>query len=68
MVPFVIFFPVAVYSSLLLGCSGSIGYVTNQALMGSSKVTDVKNGLSVCEHAGAAGTHVQYTCMTTKAS
>ncbi|CAK9027367.1 Calcium-transporting ATPase [Durusdinium trenchii] len=52
MVPFVIFFPVAVYSSLMLGCSGSIGYVTNQALMGSSKVTDVKNGLSVCEHAG----------------
>ena len=52
MLPFVSFFPAAVYCSLLLGCSGSIGFVSNKALLGTTKVSDMKNGKSVCEHAG----------------
>eukprot|EP00931_Biecheleriopsis_adriatica_P038315 TRINITY_DN21955_c0_g2_i1.p1 TRINITY_DN21955_c0_g2~~TRINITY_DN21955_c0_g2_i1.p1 ORF type:complete len:1246 (+),score=256.63 TRINITY_DN21955_c0_g2_i1:118-3855(+) len=51
-VPFVVYFPMAVYCSLLIGTWGAVGSVRNKALIGSSVVSDMRGGHVVCEHAG----------------
>jgi len=50
--PFVLFFPTVVYGSLLFGTFSEVGFVTNQALVGSSQIHALDAGEIVCEHAG----------------
>ena len=50
--PFVIYFPAIVYSSLCFGTFGATGSVSNAKLLGSSKHLDLEKGVSLCEHAG----------------
>ncbi|CAJ1332462.1 unnamed protein product [Effrenium voratum] len=52
MVPFILLFPLVAYASLLMGTYGAVGFVSNKALIGSSKVADMTDGLSACELAG----------------
>lgn len=50
--PFVLYFPIIVYSSLCFGTIGTVGSVSNTKLLGSSLHIDLENGRSLCEHAG----------------
>lgn len=50
--PFVLYFPIIVYSSLCFGTIGTIGSVSNTKLLGSSRHSDLEDGRSLCEHAG----------------
>ncbi|CAJ1396012.1 unnamed protein product [Effrenium voratum] len=50
--PFVLYFPVVVYSSLCLGTWGLTGSMSNAVLLGSTRIDDLKLGRTLCEHAG----------------
>ena len=50
--PFVLYFPIIVYSSLCFGTMGTVGSVSNTRLLGSSRHADLQDGRSLCEHAG----------------
>ena len=50
--PFVLYFPIIVYSSLCFGTLGLVGSVSNTKLLGSGRQIDLEEGRSLCEHAG----------------
>jgi len=51
-VPFIICFPCVVISCLALGVWSSTGFIRANALIGSSRITRVQEGLVACEYAG----------------
>lgn len=52
LLPYVLYFPPVVYASLMVGMYGSVGFIHNIALIGTTRVDDLKNGLTACERAG----------------
>lgn len=52
LLPYVLYFPPIIYASLVVGTYGSVGFIHNNALIGTTRVDDLKNGLTACERAG----------------
>mmetsp|Transcript_35777 Transcript_35777/g.64911 ORF Transcript_35777/g.64911 Transcript_35777/m.64911 type:complete len:1227 (+) Transcript_35777:79-3759(+) len=52
LVPFLLYYPPVVMASLMIGTFGAVGFVSNNALIGSSRVNDLNDGLVACERAG----------------